>query len=113
MTDIKDSPGQVVSFDGSLTIDRVKEFKNELLEAFSRSDTIFLNMSRAENVDVSFIQLLYAAKKEAKKRGKSFHLTGTVHETIVRAFVLAGVTKGASTDARDLERSLYDFSSRE
>ena len=112
MADQLDTSGKIVTFSGSLSIDRVQEFKNELMNALTQADTVLLNISRAESVDVSFLQLLYAANKEAKKRKKTFHLTGTVPENLIRAFVLAGVTKGASTDARDLENSLLDFSSK-
>jgi anti-anti-sigma factor len=108
-----DEPVKILTLEGNLTINRAEEVKNKILESFMNTKQVLLNLAHAENIDVSFIQILYAAKNEARKQKKEFHLTGTVKENVLRSFIMAGVTKGSSLDARDLENTLLDFSSIE
>jgi anti-anti-sigma factor len=104
---------KILTLEGNLTINRAEEIQNEILSSLSNTKQVLINLAHAETIDISFIQILYAAKSEARKQKKELHLTGSLTETVLRGFIMAGVTKGSSLDARELESTLLDFASTE
>lgn len=72
-----------LSFKGSLTIERAEEVKETLLKALnSNEQEIFLNLSDIEKIDISFLQILYAANLEAVSKNIKISLKGIVPESI-------------------------------
>jgi anti-anti-sigma regulatory factor len=100
---------KVIGLEGGCTIQRASQIKDQLETALASSGKILVNLSRVESIDVTFIQLLYAAKREAAHREVELHLTGTVAEEVAERFVTAGLCSDALTDAREIEEQLLDF----
>jgi len=85
---------QVISFEGAQTIEKALSVKDALLQAIQgQKERILLNLSKVEKVDLSFLQLLYAAGLEAEKSGKEIAITGSVPEEFLSAVKLAGFDK--------------------
>jgi hypothetical protein len=61
-----------------LTIDLVRDSKNELMGFLKMSDPIVLDVSLVGAIDVSGSQLLVALFREAKGTKREIHLAGTL-----------------------------------
>ncbi|MBB6479014.1 STAS domain-containing protein [Spirochaeta isovalerica] len=89
---------QVLTFEGSQTIEKAQSVKESLLQALkSKKEKILINLSKVEKVDLSFLQLLHAAGLEAEKKGKELSLSGDIPDDFISAVKLAG-----------FDRNLYD-----
>ncbi len=72
----------VVRLEGETNISCAAEFKNLLMEALASGKELQLDLQDATDLDVTALQLLWAAEREAKASGKSFVLAGALPETI-------------------------------
>ena len=90
-----------ITFDGSATRCALKlegeidvtcstELKRVLIEAISSGKEVQLYLAEASDFDVTAIQLLWAARREAEKAGASFAVAGDVPANIRRAVCEAG-----------------------
>lgn len=110
--DKPDAPDiQVIPIGSSMTVDRVADLKVNILEGLAQSDTVILLLSRVERIDLAGIHLIYGARREAEKRGKTIGLNGRLNEAVGRSFVTGGFCRTIPHDARELSESLLDFKS--
>ena len=103
-------PVKVITWEGTLGIDRVKALKQELLDGLEGAQQLVLSVSMLDSVDLSVIQLIRSAALEARERGKSFHLTGTFKPELLRVFVIAGFLPGGDDNARAGSPRFWFFS---
>lgn len=59
----------VVALSGDLTISRSEELRESLLAGFSIGTAVHVDCSAALSADVSFLQLIVAARASAARRG--------------------------------------------
>jgi anti-anti-sigma factor len=76
-------PG-VIRLEGAIDIDRAAELKEALLEALASGQAVRISLQAATSIDVTAVQLLWAAEREAGASGTVLALEGAVPE-IVRA----------------------------
>jgi anti-anti-sigma factor len=86
---------------GDVTISSAAELKNLLLAALARGKDIHVDLSCVTEVDVTALQLLWAAEREAKGSGIEFTLAGPMPEDVAAALAAAGFEK-ISIDARPI-----------
>jgi anti-anti-sigma regulatory factor len=98
---------KVITWEGSLSIDKAAGLKDELVLAFSQASQVVVSLSLLDTMDLSAVQLLKAAYLESVRTGKSFHLTGTVKPDLGRAFSVSGFVRHPSENARELENELF------
>lgn len=103
-------PVKVITWEGTLGIDRVKALKKELLDGLEGAQQLVLSVSMLDSVDLSIIQLIRSAALEARQKGKSFHLTGTFKPELLRVFSIAGFLPGTDDNARAQEALIFGFS---
>ncbi|MFP4302360.1 MAG: STAS domain-containing protein [Spirochaetaceae bacterium] len=97
----------VVSLEGEIRVQRAEEIRAELQDALTTHEQVFLNVSHVSDIDLSFVHLLYAARRFAKKKNRTFRLTGTFQETVVRRLQTGGFLAGnISAAARDVDEAL-------
>jgi anti-anti-sigma regulatory factor len=78
-------------FKGRLTVDRAGELKKAFQDALATGRAIDVDFSQASEVDITFLQLLYAAGRAAIQKGQSFALP-TVHPpAVAKALRAAGL----------------------
>jgi anti-anti-sigma regulatory factor len=99
---------KIITWEGKIGIERAKELKAELLKEFSLVRQVVVSLSLVSAIDVTGIQLLYAAHAFSLREGKQFHLTGTVAPSIEEAFVSGGFIRGSCKEAKDLENRLFE-----
>ncbi len=83
-------PPCVLRLEGDFAIGGAAELKGRLLEALSSGQGLELDMALAGDMDITTIQLIWAAAHEAERLGTSFEMTGLVPEGIRSTFIDAG-----------------------
>lgn len=98
-----------VNLQGSLSIDRAAEIKERLSRALASSARVAIDISSAEDIDLSCLQAFYAARAEAKAVGKELHFEGTIPQKVSKRLSACGFLRGAPERAEDFEASLVGF----
>ena len=80
----------VISLEGLIDIACAAELKQMLLQALESKDEVRVSMENATDLDVTAVQLLWAAAREAKVSGVELTLTEPVPEDIAIAIANAG-----------------------
>lgn len=71
---VKTNKEGVLAVEGALTVSRIAEVREELLEAFKLSAKVVLDLRAVTEIDLSALQLCCSAHKTAKKTEKTFEL---------------------------------------
>jgi anti-anti-sigma regulatory factor len=101
---------KVLSLEGSMTVDRCEDVKKQITDLLGTHGQVILNLNRVERIDLAFVQVMYAAKREAEELGKELHLHGSLQKEVSDTFLYAGLTREGCMDARVLESHLIEFS---
>jgi len=83
----------LVRLKGVIDITSAAETKNVLLYALTSNKAIRLALEGATELDITAMQLLYAAERDATKSGVLFALEGVVPDEIKVAMTEAGLVK--------------------
>jgi anti-anti-sigma regulatory factor len=82
------TPGERVILEGALTIRTAEAVRSTLREAFEGDQNIAIDCTGAEEIDLSFVQLLIAARVTAVRMGKTVSLIarpeGPLLDTLTR-----------------------------
>lgn len=81
---------QVLDLTGNLSIERVQEIYTALEERLKEATKLFIRLEKAQGIDVSVIQLIYAAQYEAEKKGKTLAISGEVPSAIKESLIIGG-----------------------
>ncbi|WP_191013314.1 STAS domain-containing protein [Treponema zioleckii] len=71
-----------VKWQGTAGIEQAHALSDELLQAFKDSSDVRLDISEVEDIDITGIQVIIAARKEAEKQQKNFYITGKIPPAI-------------------------------
>jgi len=82
-----------IHMEGAVDIASAAELKTFLLQALKSDKEVCISLDDATYLDVTSIELLWAAEREAKGSGAKFSLTGPVPEQICADLVSAGFEK--------------------
>jgi anti-anti-sigma regulatory factor len=96
----------MVNLGASLTVDHAAALKSEITGAIKGGDSVLLGISAAEELELSCLQVLYAAKLSAKAAGKELHIVGKLSSRIAGRLAACGFLKDASASAEDLDSAL-------
>ena len=80
----------VIRLDGAIDISGAADLKTALLEALQPGRTIELGLDCVSGMDVTAVQLLWAAQREAKALGANFRFIGQVPEAVSAYLAEAG-----------------------
>jgi anti-anti-sigma factor len=107
----KDQNGvpKVMQLSGSLNVDRASGLQKELSSALGEADHVLVDLSGVEEIDLSALQILYAARRSAAAAGKEFHLIGSIPSKAVKRLVACGFLHGSPVRAEEVESGLVDF----
>lgn len=73
------------------TIREAEATAQTLRDALGSQDDVLLDCEEIEEADLTFLQLIIAARKSAVARGKSFGLTATARGPLLAALDCAGI----------------------
>ncbi|MHA6718109.1 STAS domain-containing protein [Sphingomonas sp. RS6] len=80
----------VIETSPSVTVRTAADFRQSLLDAFESDDQIEIDMAELAEVDLSFIQLLHAAREQARRAGKTLQLRQPAGEALTALLDRAG-----------------------
>lgn len=80
----------VTCLQGAITISCAAELKRLLLEALASGKDVQVDLEQATTLDVTAMQLLWAARRESERSGTAFAVVGQVPEQISVAVRDAG-----------------------
>jgi anti-anti-sigma regulatory factor len=89
----QDGDSNLISFDGIVDIASAAELKAALLLAIEAGRTICVSLEKATSLDVTALQLIWAAEREARRLGVEFTRRGEVPESIRAGLASAGLMK--------------------
>lgn len=90
----------------NLTIEYAAEWKKILLSRIEREENVVFDFSNIVGMDLSGIQLLIAAFKEAAERKKTFHLSGRFTSEVRTFLAAGGFFSKPPKNSEDLEEDL-------
>jgi len=81
----------MLRLEGDVDIGDAIEFKGLLVDALTRAKELHIQLGDASAIDVTIMQLLWAAEHQAIAAGVAFHIETPVPDDIVSAMTLAGL----------------------
>jgi|SRR5690348_9466080 len=94
---------RILRFDGSLTLAKAEAIRAALAAALDAGAPIAIDCGGATDVDVSFIQLVLAARRSAAQRGASFALAtpaaGPLRAALERGGFLTATSQDGASDS--------------
>lgn len=82
----------------SATIGHVEQFRSAMLESFMNGGPVELDASDVAEADLSFVQLVEAARIHAEARGATFCLTAPANEAVRAVLERGGFCDAAAPD---------------
>jgi anti-anti-sigma regulatory factor len=79
-----------VVLEGMLTIRTAEDIHTKLIDALARNTAVVIDCSAAESIDLSFIQLLLAARRSAETAGHTFALAAPASGVLAAALTQGG-----------------------
>ena len=80
----------VICLEGAVDIGSAAELKELLVDALAPERELRVDLERLTRLDVTWVQLLHAADREARRLGVPFTISGNVPETVSVAMRAAG-----------------------
>ncbi|MGG7577789.1 STAS domain-containing protein [Rhizobium sp. Nf11,1] len=94
-----------INLPGVLSIRHVAELHSKLMDEFNSKYDIVVSIIADAEADISFIQLIEAARRQAKSDGKTFRLSSPVSGSLLKVLERAGFIE--SFDQEDLKFWLH------
>ncbi|HYN37716.1 MAG TPA: STAS domain-containing protein [Rhodospirillales bacterium] len=95
------SPALVVRFEGALTVREAHSIRDALSAALHSGNAVIVDCRDAADVDLSFVQMLIAARLSAAAHRTSFALAAPAEGPLLRVLNRAGLLDPARPDAAD------------
>ncbi|MDR3753008.1 MAG: STAS domain-containing protein [Terracidiphilus sp.] len=80
-----------IHLEGVVDIGCAAELKDLLIEKLKSGSAVYVSLESATNVDVTAVQLLWAAAREAQRVGVEFGFKGQTPEAVRFAIAEAGI----------------------
>ena len=93
--------GGTLLLSGALTIQQALPLKEALVRASSEADPLTIDLEQVENMDLTALQLLCAAHRDWRRRGKKTTCKGTIPEAVHRIVRESGFS-GCAGDEDDI-----------
>jgi anti-anti-sigma factor len=94
-----EGPGSVVRLNGDVGICAARELKAALVEALAFSGVLKIDLAGVTAMDITTLQLLWAAQHAAAKAGTQVILARPMPEAVKQAMELAGM-EGLAVNAQ-------------
>ena len=89
--------GGRIAFSGELTIRNAEQMHTRLLDAVHRCPAVTVDCAAATDIDISFIQLVLAARKSAEAAGKVLSIAPASADRLAVAMRRAGLAEGETS----------------
>jgi anti-anti-sigma regulatory factor len=103
---------QVVKLGKRATIESAKALSGEILKKLKDAQVLCFDLEHVETADLSAVQLLYAAKREADKSGKDIRFSEQISDAFLETLITGGFLSDSALNRKsgeELAVSLIDF----
>jgi len=90
-----------ITLEASATLRTSEEIRARLLESFAEQDAVQLDASAVAEIDLSFLQLVEAARTHAARAGKTIRLTAPANPALRAQLERAGLLAEGASEARN------------
>ena len=97
----------VMKIEGGATVEHAQSIADNLARLLESGDAILVDLDRVERVDLTLLQLLWAAHRSAEQRGTEFNLKGPLPEPIANELVRAGFFRSPDLIPDDSEGTIW------
>lgn len=87
----------IIRLNGTIDIAMAGELRKSLLQALTGGKAVLLSLDEVTDLDVTAVQLLWAARLDAKESGVGFTVIDSVPEPVISALECAGLEDFAKT----------------
>lgn len=88
----KNKPVSVVSLEGDLTISNVADARNKIVSMLEGCQDVDIKVHSVENIDLTFLQLLYSIKKTLKAGEKDINISLDLGDDLKKLVDRSGLT---------------------
>lgn len=81
----------LIQLEGAIGVGCAAELKELLIEKLKSGSAVYVSLESATGLDITAVQLLWAAAREAKRVGVEFGFKGQTPETVRCALAEAGI----------------------
>lgn len=81
----------IIQLEGTIDVGGAAELKELLVQQLKSSAAVYVSLDAATGLDVTAVQLLWAAAREAQRVGVEFGFKGQTPEAVRSALVDAGI----------------------
>jgi anti-anti-sigma regulatory factor len=89
----------VIRCEGFLTLSSAPRIREEILAAINANSKVVADVSNATDADITFIQILIAAKRTASARGKTFLISAPENGVVMQKINSVGNPSGRTQNA--------------
>jgi anti-anti-sigma regulatory factor len=89
----------VIRYEGVLTLAAAPKIREEIMAAIDANKTVVADVSQATDADLTFIQILIAAKRTASARGKTFLISAPENGVVMQKIKCVGTPSGQTPNA--------------
>jgi anti-anti-sigma regulatory factor len=89
----------VIRYEGFLTLAAAPKIREEILAAIDANKKVVADVSQATDADLTFIQILIAAKRTASARGKTFLISAPENGVVMQKINSVGTPSGRTQNA--------------
>jgi anti-anti-sigma factor len=90
----------VIGLDGAVDISSAAELKTLLQQALNSGKAVRVSLDKATDLDVTAVQLLWAAEREASKSGVDFSFAGPAPVEVCTALSEAGLQQFLTPESK-------------
>ncbi|MBR0033156.1 MAG: STAS domain-containing protein [Treponema sp.] len=83
---------EILKWQGTIGIEQAHSVSKELLEAINNNEDVRLDVSEVEDIDITGIQIIVSARKEAEAQKKKFFITGKIPPAIEEFIVASSIS---------------------
>jgi MFS superfamily sulfate permease-like transporter len=87
-----------ISFPDVLSIRNVSDLHTKISDVFRNNNEIIFEIPASAEADLSFVQLVESARRQAKTEGKSLRLSSPVGERVLKVLERAGLAETFTAD---------------
>ncbi len=103
------SARKTIVLTGAYTIDRASELAATLMEALNHSPSIEIDLGAVVELDLSSLQVVYAAAKSARAKGGELRCIGRVSDSLCSRLVASGFSTHGPLSGDEFMKNLPDF----
>jgi anti-anti-sigma regulatory factor len=96
----------VLNLGATLNVEKAAALRGEIVDALASGESVSVSFSAVEELDLSCLQVLYAALASARSSGRDLHFVGSLSHRVAGRLRACGFLAGSQEQAADLETAM-------